>query len=139
MFAGWRSVVTAPTNVAPEAQVNQFGLAQLSSDATQWYMVYGGSVSQTPIALGTAIGAPTLTNTAWDVSFFAPPSVSNTISYTVTNIATGATAYGTLTGVAGTAIPLSTQLLAPAIWRTNNATALAVAIDVSSVYIETDQ
>lgn len=138
-FIGWRSVVTAPTNVDPSTQTNQFGLAQLSTDATQWYIVYGGSAAQTAIALGTALGAPTLTNTAWDVSFFAPPNSNNTVKYTVTNLGSGVSVSGTLTGTAGTALPSSTTLLAPCTWRTNNATALAVGIDISSIYIETDQ
>jgi hypothetical protein len=138
-FIGWRSVVTAPTNVDPAAGTNQFGLAQISGDNTQWYIVYGGSAAQTAIALGTGLGAPTLTNTAFEVAFFAPPNSNNTVKYAVTNLGSGVTVTGTLTGTAGTALPLSTALLAPALWRTNNATALAVGIDISSIYIETDQ
>jgi hypothetical protein len=138
-FIGWRSVVTAPTNVDPAAGTNQFGLAQISGDNTQWYIVYGGSAAQTAIALGTSLGAPTLTNTAFEISFFAPPNSNNTVKYTVTNLGTNVIVSGTLTGTAGTALPSSTTLLAPCTWRTNNATALAVGIDISSIYIETDQ
>lgn len=138
-FIGWRNVVTAPTNVEPNTITNCFGLAQLSTDATQWYIVYGGSAAQTAIALGTALGAPTDVNTAWDLAFFAPPNTNNTVTYTVSNMATGVTVSGTLTGTAGTALPLSTALLAPATFRTNNATAAAVGLDICSLYIETDQ
>jgi hypothetical protein len=138
-FIGFRNVVTAPTNVDPNTITNCFGLAQLQGDATQWYIVYGGSAAQTAIALGTTIGAPTLTNTAWDLSFFAPPSLNNTVYYTVTNMGSGVTVSGTLTGTAGTALPLNTALLAPCAWRCNNATALACGLDIASMYIETDQ
>jgi hypothetical protein len=138
-FIGWRSVVTAPTNVEPNTITNCFGLAQLSTDATQWYIVYGGSAAQTAIPLGTTIGAPTLVNTAWDLSFFAPPNSNNSVSYSLTNLATNVTVTGTLTGTAGTALPASTAFLAPATFRTNNATLLAVGLDISSLYIETDQ
>lgn len=138
-FIGFRNVVTAPTNVEPSTITNCIGLAQLSTDATQWYIVYGGSAAQTAIALGTGLGAPTLTNTAWDFALFAPPNSNNTVYYTVTNLGTGVTVSGTLTGVAGTALPLSTALLAPATYRTNNATAAAVGLDICSLYIETDQ
>lgn len=137
-FIGWRNVVTAPTNVEPSTQTNAFGLAQLSTDATQWYITYGGSAAQTAIALGTTIGAPTLTNTAWDFALFAPPNSNNTVQYVLTNLGSGVTASGTLTGTAGTALPLSTALLAPLAWRCNNATASAVGLDICSLYIETD-
>jgi hypothetical protein len=139
MFMGWRTVVTAPTNVEPSAITNCFGLAQLSTDATQWYIVYGGSAAQTAIPLGTGLGAPATNSTAWDLAFFAPPNSNNTVSYTVMNMGTGVTVTGTLTGTAGVALPLSTALLAPATYRTNNATLLAVGLDIASLYIETDQ
>jgi hypothetical protein len=139
MFVGFRNIVTTPTNIEPNTQSNCFGLAQLSTDATQWYIVYGGSAAQTAIALGTGLGAPTLTTTGWDLVFFAPPNSNNTVGYQVTNMGSGVTVSGTLTGVAGTALPLSTALLAPIAWRCNNATALSVGVDIASMYIETDQ
>ena len=138
-FIGFRNIVTAPANVEPNSVTNCFGIAQLSTDNTQWYIVYGGSAAQTAIALGTGLGAPTLTNTAWDLALFAPPNSNNTVYYQVTNLGSNVTVSGTLTGTAGTVLPLSTALLAPCVWRCNNATALAVGIDVASHYIETDQ
>jgi hypothetical protein len=138
-FIGFRNVVTAPTNIDQTAQTNAFGLAQLSTDATQWYIVYGGSAAQTAVALGTTIGAPTLTNTAWDFVLFAPPNSNNTVYYMLQNLGSGVSVSGTLTGVAGTALPASTALLAPCAWRCNNATALACGLDIANHYIETDQ
>ena len=138
-FIGWRNVVTTPTNVEPNGQTNAFGLAQISTDATQWYITYGGSAAQTAVALGTTIGAPTLTNTVWDFSLFAPTNSNNTVHYQLTNLSSGVVVTGTLTGTAGTALPASTALLAPIAWRCNNATLLAVGLDISSMYIETDQ
>lgn len=137
-FIGWRNVVTAPTNIDQTTQTNAFGLCQLSTDATQWYMCYGGSAAQTAIALGTGLGAPTDVTTTWDVAFYAPPGSNNTVYYAVTNLGTGVQVTGTLTGTAGTALPASTTLLAPAMWRTNNATALAVGFDFATMYLETD-
>jgi hypothetical protein len=51
---------------------------------------------------------------------------------------TAAFAAGTLSGTPGTAVPNSTTLIGPWGYRTNNATALAVGLDVASAYIETD-
>ena len=67
-FVGMTSATTAPTNVEPSTLTNCIGVAQLSTDATQWYIVYGGSAAQTAIALGTGLGAPTLVNTAFELS-----------------------------------------------------------------------
>lgn len=137
-FIGWSSSVAAPTNVDPAGLTNSFGLAQLSGDATQWYIVYGGSAAQTAIALGTGLGAPTDTTALYEIAFYAPNTSNNTVYYTVTNLGTGVVVSGTLTGTAGTALPSSSTFLAPRAWRTNNATALAVGIDVASIYTETD-
>jgi hypothetical protein len=138
-FVGWRTIVTAPTNVDVAAQLNQVGLAQISTDNTQWYIVWGGSAAQSAVALGTTIGAPTLTNTAWDFGLFSPPSANNIVYYSLTNLGSGVTVSGSVTGTAGTALPASTALMAPCLWRTNNTTALAVGLDIASIYIETDQ
>lgn len=139
-FVGFTSATTAPTNVQPSTLTNCVGIAQLSTDATQWYLVFGGSAAQTPIALGTALGAPTLTNTAFDLALFSPPSANGVIHYEVQNLASGVKAIGTITpATAGVQTPLATTLLAERAWRTNNATGAAVGIDIISIYIETDQ
>jgi len=56
----------------------------------------------------------------------------------VTRVNTGDVATGTLSGAVGTVIPAATTFLAHSAWRCNNATALAVGIDVVSLYLETD-
>jgi hypothetical protein len=138
-FCGISSATAAPTNVEPSTLTNSIGVAQLSTDNTQWYLVYGGSAAQTAIALGTSIGSPTLNNTAWDLSLFSPPNQNAVVYYELTNIGTGVSVSGTLSGTPGTTTPASTTLLTYRQFRTNNATALAVGIDICSVYWETDQ
>lgn len=137
-FAGMTNSTAAPTNVQPDTLTNAVGICQLSSDATQWYVCYGGSAAQTAIALGTSLGAPAgNSTTAWELAIFAPPGTANTFHILVTNLTTGVTASQTLTGSA-TVVPQSTTLLAWRHWVTNNATALAVGVDIASLYIETD-
>jgi hypothetical protein len=139
-FVGMSSATNAPTNVEPSTLTNSIGVAQLSTDATQWYLVYGGSSAQTAIALGTGIGAPTLTNTAFELSLFCAPSANGVVHYELLNIGSGVKVVGTLTpGTPGLQTPLNTTLLAPRLWRTNNATGTAVGLDIISIYIETDQ
>jgi hypothetical protein len=137
-FVGMTSSVAAPTNVEPNTLTNAVGVAQLSTDATQFYLVYGGSAAQTNIALGTALGAPTgASTTAWEVAIYAPMLTANSFTVQVTNLTSGVTVSNTVTGAA-TVVPQSTTLLGPRMWKTNNATALAVAFDICSFYIETE-
>ncbi|HSX30987.1 MAG TPA: hypothetical protein VLE99_03660 [Candidatus Saccharimonadales bacterium] len=136
-FVGLMNSTSAATNVEPNTLTNTIGVAQLSTDATQLYIVYGGSSAQTQIALGTNFPGATISTTAYELAIFAPNSVSNTFYYQVTNITTGNIATGTLTGNA-TQVPQNSTLLAPRAWATNNATALAVGFDICSIYIETD-
>jgi len=139
MFVGATSNVNAPTNVDPATQTNQFGIAQISTDATQWYLVYGGSAAQSAIALGTSVGAPTSTNILWELTLFSSPNQNGVIGYQLTNLGTEVSVRGTITpGTPGTQTPANTTLLAFHIWRTNNATAAAVAFDFVSWYHETD-
>jgi hypothetical protein len=139
MFVGLSSNTGAATNVEPNTLTNSFGIAQLSTDATQWYFVYGGSAAQTNIALGTTIGAPTSTSTLWDLALFSPPGSNGVIAYTLTNVGTNVSVTARITpGTPGTQTPANTTALTPQIWRTNNATLLAVAFDFGSLYIETD-
>jgi hypothetical protein len=134
-FAGISSNVAAPTNVEPNTLTNTIGVAQLSTDATQLYLVYGGSAAQTAIALGaTNFPGATLSTTAFEIAIFAPSSVANTYYVQITNLNTEAIYTNTLTGAA-TIVPQSTTLLAPRIWKTNNATLLAVGYDMVSTYL----
>lgn len=143
-LVGMTSAVAAPTNVEPSALTGLIALAQLSTDATQLYLVYGGSAAQTPIALGTdfppyvgTVG--TTTGVAYDFTLFAPPGANGVVHYRVERIGTAFVAEGTITpAVVGTQTPNSTTLLSPRAWRCNNATALAVGIDLVNLYIETD-
>lgn len=138
-FIGLSSSTGAPTNVEPSTLTNSIGACQLSTDNTQWYLCYGGSTAQTAIALGTGIGAPTSTSDVYEIALFSSPNSNGVVGYQVTNVVTGVNSSGTLTPITvGVQTPASTTLLTPQIWRSNNATALAVGIDILSIYIETD-
>jgi hypothetical protein len=137
-FCGMSSTTAAPTNVEPNTLLNSVGMAQLSTDATQWYIVYGGSAAQTAIALGTGLGAPTLNTTAWEIALFSSPNENAVVYYQATNLGTGVSVSGTLSGTPGTTTPSNTTLLTYRQFRTNNATGLAVGLDICSIYLETD-
>lgn len=140
-FVGMDSAT--PTNVEMNTRLNNVGLAQLSTDSTQLYLVYGGSAAQTAIALGT--GFPPMTaagatnGVPYDFQIWAPPSLNGVVNWQLDRLDTGTSTGGTITpATPGVQTPLNTTLLAPTVYRGNNATAAAVGTDISTIYIETD-
>ena len=136
MFMGLGVGATTPTNVEPSTLVNCVGIGHGAADANL-KLFYGGSAAQTPIDLGANFPKNTLSVDMYELALFASPN-SQTIQYEVTRLNTGHVATGTLSGTVGTQLPAATTLLAPWGYRTNNASALAVGLDVASCYIETD-
>lgn len=134
MFMGVRRDIT-PTNVEPSTLNQCVGIGHGAAD-TNLKLFYGGSAAQTPIDLGANFPINTSSVDMYELALFAAPNATD-IDYEVTRLNTGHVATGTLSG-AGTAIPNETTLIGPWGYRTNNASALAVAIDVASAYIETD-
>jgi hypothetical protein len=132
MFVGLSSTTAAPTNVEPNTLVNSVGVAQLST-STNLHFYCAGASTTTAIDLGVNFPAATLSADAYELAMFSSASSGN-ISYRVLRLNTGAVATGTIS----TGLPTSTTLMGHQIWRTNNATALAVGIDVAGIYMETD-
>ena len=138
MFMGVSSSVSAPTNVEPSTLTNCFGIGHGAAD-TNMKLFFGGSSAQTPIDLGANFPANTRNVDAYDLAFFSPPNENGVIKWEVTRLNTGDVATGTINGSGGVILPATSTLLSY-MWgyRTNNATALAVGIDIMSDYIETD-
>ena len=132
MFVGLSASSGAPTNVEPNTLVNSVGVAQLST-STNLQFYCAGSSATTAIDLGVNFPAATLSADAYELTLFSS-SASGNISYRVLRLNTGAMATGTIS----TGLPTSTTLMGHQIWRTNNATLLAVGIDVCGIYMETD-
>ncbi len=137
MFVGVSSSTAAPTNVEPSTLTQCVGVGHRAAD-TNLHVFYGGSAAQAPINLGANFPSNTLNTDLYELALFAPTSASD-VRYQVTRLNTGHTASGTLANSGGVALPAPTTLLSPT-WgfRTNNATALAVGIDLVSDYFETD-
>lgn len=138
MFMGVSSSVAAPTNVEPSTLTNCVGIGHGAAD-TNLKLFYGGSSAQTAIDLGANFPANTRNVDAYELVLFSPPNQNGVIKYRVTRLNTNHTASGEINGSGGITLPATTTLLSY-MWgyRTNNATALAVGIDIMSDYIETD-
>lgn len=138
-FVGMRGTTAPPSATASAANVaNSVGIAQFQDDATQLYAICKGTGAPVVVPLGTnfppmaAAGASN--GIMYDLTLFAPPSENGVIYYQFERIGTAFVASGSFA-----AAPISSStLLTHSAYRSNNATALAVGIDISSVYIETD-
>lgn len=138
MFVGMSTSTSAPTNVEPSTLLNSIGVGHGAAD-TNMKLFYGGSTAQTPIDLGANFPVGVANTDVYELALFSPPSGSGEIYWEVTRLNTGHVASGTITPNGGVALPGSTTLMSY-FWgyRTNNATALAVGLDLMGDYIETD-
>lgn len=129
MFVGLQASTAAPTNVEPNTLVNTIGVCKLSTSNN--LHIYGaGATAGTPVDLG--VDFPAHGNaTAYELTMFSP--ATGGVWWQVTNLTTGVIASDQFASV-----PLGTVLLCHQLWRTNNATALAVGLDLCGIYIETD-
>lgn len=138
MFVGVSSNTAAATNVEPATLTNSIGVGHGAADTTL-KLYFGGSAAQAPIDLGVNFPCNTLSVDAYELALFASTENGN-VGWMVTRLNTGAVASGTLTAAtAGLQLPLNTTLLSyHKAWRCNNATLLAVGLDIMSDYIETE-
>jgi hypothetical protein len=137
-FVGISASTAAPTNVEPSSLTNVIGVGNRSAD-TNLHLFYGGSSAQPPINLGANFPANTLSADVYDLTLFSPPNQNGVCHWEVQRLNTVDRVSGTINGSGGVILPSPTTLLSY-FWgfRTNNTTALAVALDLVSDYIETD-
>ena len=131
MFVGLDALTTAPTNIDPSTKVNCVGVGQIAA-SNNLQIIYGNATAKTPIDLGANFPANTNTD-AYELNLFSPPAGG--VHWHVRRLNTAFEASGFL---ASTDTPAATALLCHQLWRCNNATALAVGLDVCGIYIETD-
>ncbi|HVA10685.1 MAG TPA: hypothetical protein VNG32_00770 [Candidatus Dormibacteraeota bacterium] len=138
-FFGISTSTSAPTNVEPSTLTNAVGIGHGAAD-TNMNLYYGGSVAQTPINLGSNFPINTLSADAYELALFSPSDQFETIYYEVTVLNSGHVATGVIVGDGAAIVLPSPYTLMSYSWcyRTNNATALAVSVDIMSDYIETD-
>lgn len=131
MFVGLDALTAAPTNIDPSTKVNCVGVGQIAA-SNNLQIIYGNATAKAPIDLGANFPANTNTD-AYELNLFSPPAGG--VHWHVRRLNTAFEASGFL---ASTDTPAATALLCHQLWRCNNATALAVGLDVCGIYIETD-
>ncbi len=138
MFVGLSSTTSAPTNVEPATLTNQIGVAQLSTSANL-AIVYGGTTAQAAIDLGASFPAGGLTTDLYELTLVSDAGDNSRVGYRVERLNTGDVATGFLANTTpGTTLPATNVVLAQRMWRTNNATALAVGFDLASATVVWD-
>lgn len=136
-FVGITTDTNAPSNVEPSTLTNCVGVGHGESD-TNLKIFYGGSSAQTPIDLGANFPANTLSADLYELVLFSP-STSPNVYYQVTRVGTSYSATGMITNSGATVLPAASTFMAYfSAWRSNNATALAVGLDLVSDYVEID-
>jgi len=133
MFVGLVGVTTAIGNVEPTTLLNIIGVGCNAGATTLSVLHNDGSGAATSVSLGASFPANTRSVDVYELALFAAPNAA-TVSWRVERLNTGDAATGTIS----TDLPAATQLLAPQLWRNNGATALAVGLDLMSLYLETD-
>lgn len=129
---------TAVSNVEPSTMTNCIGVGHGAAD-TNLKLFYGGTAAQTPIDLGANFPANTLSADVYELVIYSPRTQTNVVYWKVTRMNTGDTAEGTINGTAVTVPNGGTIAICPfRAWRCNNATALAVGLDIFHNYSETD-
>ena len=134
-FAGMRGSVAAPTDVNPSTLTNLCGMGYDAADTNIQFIYNDGSGTATKVDLGASFPKPTADRTTvYEVALFAPPGTTQSLSYEVRNLGTGALATGTVT----TDLPATTQLLAPYAYMSVGGTSSVIGLSLMSLYIETD-
>ena len=131
MFVGLDVLTAAPTNIDPSTKVNCIGVGQIAA-SNNLHIIRGNATAKAPIDLGANFPANTNAD-AYELSLFALPAGG--CYWQVRRLNTTFEATGFLPS---TEIPTATQLMCHQLWRCNNATALAVGLDICGIYIETD-
>lgn len=132
-MVGLTATTTAFANAEPSTFLNLIGMGHDSTDTNFQIMYNDGAGAATKVDLGASFPKGTTNTDMYELSLYCAPN-GTTIYYQAVNLTSNASTSGTIT----TNLPLNTQLLTWQAWRSNNATAAAVGLDIASLYIETD-
>ncbi len=131
MFVGMCATTAVFANAEASSNANIIGVGCDAGETTLRIMHNDGAGTATKIDLGANFPSQSLSTDGYEVAVFCPPNAS-WVGVQVTRLSTGHTEYREIT----TDLPSETTLLAFQGWRNNGATALAVGLDMASIYIE---
>jgi hypothetical protein len=133
MFVGLNVTTGAPTNVEPNTLLNCLGVCRLSTSTNLHLINNDGAGTATTVDLGASFPTDGASTAAYELTMWCPPNESF-VGYRVERLDTGDVSEGQWS----TDLPVNTTFMTPHGWVCNNATALAVALDLCSLTIDTD-
>lgn len=132
-FFGLTASVAAPTDVEPSTLTDCIGVAWDAADARLQIMHNDAAGSCTKINLGASFTVPTVDRTSlYSLELYSPPGTTQSVSYTITDLISGATATGTIT----TNLPSDSTLLALRGYLSVGGTNSVVGLALSSLYLD---
>ena len=134
MFVGMTNTTTALPNSNPSTWTNMVGVALDATDSTIQFMYNGAS--GTAIKASTGLARPTVTD-VYEFRLYVPPN-GGTYYWSLENLTPTAATIVEGNTAASTSVPSNATFLGPQIWVNNASTALAVAVDVISQYLESE-
>ena len=130
-FCGMQAGTGAPTDVNPSGIANHIGMGWDSGDTNIQFMRRDGATT-TKIDLGASFPRPSADNTkAYELVMYSPPGTTQSVSYQITDLISGAVATGTVT----TLLPSTTTLLAPSVWMSVGGTSSVIGVVMMSLYL----
>ena len=127
------NVTGLPTDVEPSTSINTVGMGWDAADTNVQMMCNDGTGTCTKVDLGAAFAVPVADRvTMYELALFSQKGITQSVSWMVTNLTTGATASGTMTAD----IPNATALLAPRGWMSAGGTLSLIGMAVNSIYLD---
>ena len=134
-FCGLRERVAAGTDQNPSGLLDLCGMGWDDADTNIQFIHNDSSGVATKIDLGASFPVPTTDrDNIYEVAMFSPPGVTQSVTYRVRNLVTGAEATGTVT----TNLPATTTALNPYAYFSVGGTLSVIGICLFSLYVETD-
>lgn len=135
-FAGVADGNNGPTDVEPSSRGNIYGMGWDAADTNIQFMHNDATGTATKIDLGPNFPVPTVDRTEiYTLRMFSPPGTSQSLSYEVTRLSTGAKATGTVT----TDLPLTSTFRNGLIAASAGGTSSVVGVKLFDFSVETAQ
>jgi hypothetical protein len=134
-FVGLLASTSVQTDVETSSRTLFCGMGWDAADANIQFMHNDGSGTATKIDLGSSFPVPTTDRAhIYELAMFSPPGPTQSLSYEVTDLVTGAVATGTVT----TDLPGTSTALNPYGIMSVGGTSSVTGICLFSLYLETD-
>lgn len=131
-FVGMSSNVSAPTDVEPSTLTNMFGIGWDAADANIQFFNNDGTGTATKTDLGGSFTVPTTDRSVGYKLTMSSVANSSVVSYTLTNLNTGATASGSVSSD----LPANTVFLAGRGYMSVGGTSSVIGIALIKQYIK---